>query len=403
MTEIKSFSLPGSRRVRNISPSATKEMAMLAAKIEGCVSLGQGIPSFATPPHIIDAVTKALVTNPACGKYSPQTGLTELRHRVARYLKEEKSITVDAESEICITVGGMEGLLTTILTIVDQNDEVLLPSPTYASYIEQIHLAGGKPKFIPLKADWQLDRNAMRQAVSPRTSAVILCNPGNPTGNVFSDSDIHFLCQLAVQHNFMVITDETYDYLVYNGSMPFSPLSDDRYNSNVVSIFSLSKKYALTGWRIGWVTAREKWMKQIMKVHDATTICAATPSQFAALAALNGNQDCVRVMRDALEKRRTLCCRRLDGLKHAFSYVQPEGAFYVMVKYLFSQKTSEEIAIQLLEQARVITIPGSSFGLGGEGHLRLSFGGEEDEINQAFDRIAAWLEEFYPLSADTDI
>jgi aminotransferase len=379
-----------SQRVCSISNSATKQMAVLAAKIGGCVSLGQGVPSFSTPTHIIETVIKTLAQNPCSGKYSLQTGMPELRNRIARYLKEEKNITTDPETGLCVTVGAMEALLATILTVVDTGDEVILPSPTYASYIEQILLAQGIPVFAPLSSSWELDMDEIEKAVSSRTRALMLCNPGNPTGNVFPDQEIMALCELAIKHDFVIITDETYDYMVYGGKMPLSPASIKKYKDHVISVFSFSKKYALTGWRIGWVCASPKWMNQIMKVHDATAICAPTPSQIAAMAAMDGDQTCLSLMKEKLEFRRDLCCRRLDRLKGIFSYVPPKGAFYIMARYLFSRDSSEKIAIQLLEEARVITIPGSSFGLGGEGHLRLSFGGEETELNEAFDRIEVW-------------
>jgi aminotransferase len=383
---------PVSRRVRNIAPSATKEMALVAAGIDGCVSLGQGVPSFATPPHIVEAVTRALLDDPGSGKYSLQTGMPALRRRIAAYLLAEKNIVVDPESEVCVTVGGMEALLATILTVVDQGDEVILPSPTYASYIEQILLAGGVPKFVPLTDTWGLDLAAVNQAITPRTRAIILCNPGNPTGTVFSDAETLALCRQAVAGNFVIITDEAYDYMVYEGAMPLSPLSRREFRDHVISIYSLSKKYALTGWRVGWVAAAQGWMAQIMKVHDAATICAPTPSQFAALAALDGDQHCVTVMRAELVKRKNLCCARLDKLSKYFSYVPPKGAFYLMAKYLFSPASSQEVATRLLQEAGVITIPGGSFGRGGEGHLRISFGGELQAIDEAFDRVEKWLE-----------
>jgi len=383
--------LPISRRVGSISTSATKEMAILAAKIGGCVSLGQGVPSFATPPHIIDAVTTVLQNDPNSGKYSLQTGMLSLRERIAYYLLSEKNITVDPENEICVTVGGMEALLATVMTVVDEGDEVILPTPTYASYIEQVLLAGGTPVQVPLKKDWDLDLGAIQQAIGPKTRAIMLCNPGNPTGTVFSDTDTASLCRLAVEHNFVVITDEAYDYMVYDGEMPFSPLSMPEFRNNVISVYSLSKKYALTGWRIGWVAAAKRWMEQIMKVHDATAICSPTPSQFAALAALEGDQQCVTAMREKLVERKKRCFERLDRLHKYFSYVEPKGAFYVMAKYLFSDENSQLVAIRLLEEAKVITIPGGSFGRGGEGHLRISFGGELETIDEAFDRIETWL------------
>jgi len=390
-TDISPHRYPVSRRVRNIAPSATKEMALIAANLDDCVSLGQGVPSFATPPHILEAVIKVLKEDPGCCKYSLQTGLPALRKSIGRYLLTQKNIMLDSESELCVTVGGIEALLATIMTVVDLGDEVILPSPTYASYTEQIMLAGGVPKFVPLTDRWCLDLDAIRQAINPRTRALILCNPGNPTGTVFPDSQVLSLCRLAVANNFVIIIDEAYDYLVYEGNMPLNPFSIEEFRDNVISISSLSKKYALTGWRIGWVAAAKGWMEQIMKVHDATTICASTPSQYAALAALEGDQNCVFKMREELVKRKNLCCKRLDNLSDYFSYVSPKGAFYVMAKYLFSDASSQEVAVRLLKEAKVITIPGGPFGKGGENHLRVSFGGELEVIDEAFDRIEQWL------------
>ena len=382
---------PTSRRVRAIAASATKVMAQEAARIGGCVSLGQGVPSFATPEPVVEAVCRVLRDDPTSGKYTLQTGMPALRQRIARMLHDEKGVTIDPEREICLTVGGMEGLLATMLTVVDQGDEVILPSPTYASYIEQVHLAGGVPVFAPLNERWELNIEAVRRAISPRTRALMLCNPGNPTGNLIDEAAIRAVCELSVAHGFVVITDETYEYLVYGGGRPFAPLAEGRYRDRVVAVGSLSKKYALTGWRIGWVTTTAERMEQIMKVHDATAICAPTPSQHAALAALEGDPAWLAETRCHLVRRKELCCARLNRLRDFFSYVEPQGAFYVMARYLFSGEPSQAVATQLLHGARVITIPGGAFGTGGEGHLRLSFGGEETEINEAFDRIERWL------------
>ena len=383
--------LPVSRRVRAITASATKLMAQEAARIGGCVSLGQGVPSFATPPAVVDAVCRTLREDPTSGKYTLQTGMPALRHRIARLLAEEKGVHIDPETELCCTVGGMEGLLATMLTVVDEGDEVILPSPTYASYIEQVHLAGGVPVFAPLDQRWGLDLAAVRRAITPRTRAIVLCNPGNPTGNLLDEAEVRAVCALAVAHGFVVITDEAYDYLVYGAEQPFAPLSEARYRNHVVTVSSLSKKFALTGWRIGWVAAGAGLMEQIMKVHDATAICAPTPAQHAALAALDGDPAWLADTRALLARRRALCCARLDRLGDFFRYVAPRGAFYVMARYLFSDEPSQTVARQVLHGARVITIPGGQFGAGGEGHLRLSFAGEEGEINEAFDRIEAWL------------
>ncbi len=380
-----------SRRVRTIAPSATKNMAIEAARLGGCVSLGQGVPSFATPPAVLEAVCATLKTDPASGKYSLQTGMPALRRRLARLLQEEKGVIADPETEICVTVGGMEALLCTVLTLVDTGDEVILPSPTYASYIEQILLAGGTPVFAPLDANWHLDMAAVERALSARSKAIMLCTPGNPTGNALSDADLLALCAFAQKHDLYLICDETYDYLLHDGLPRLCPFALPEFRERVVLISSLSKKYALTGWRVGWVTAGRELMAQIMKVHDATVICAPTPSQHAALAALDGNDRWLAETKAALLRRRQLCCQRLAQLSDFFSFVPPQGAFYIMARYLFSTEDAHSVACRILREARVITIPTSGFGQGGEGHLRLSFGGEEAEIEEAFNRLEGWL------------
>lgn len=381
-----------SRRVRMVEVSATKLMPVIAARVGGCVSLGQGVPSFATPPHVVEAVSRALREDPSAGKYSLQPGLPALRQAVAEGLSRDKGLAYSPETEVAVTVGAMEALLCAMLAFVDRGDEVILPAPCYASHIEQVQLAEGLPVFVPLKAsDWGLDAEAVRRAITPRTRAIVLCSPGNPTGAVFSEDDLAAVCALAVEHDLIVISDETYDYVTYGRSMPASPATLPGMRERTVVINSFSKKYALTGWRVGYMATAEPLMADLLKIHDASAICAPTPSQHAALAALNGPRSIADDMRQALERRRELCCRRLDELGDYFDYVAPQGAFYVMARYGFTGASSMEVATRLIEEARVITIPGGSFGLGGEGHLRLSFGGEEREIDEAFERIGRWV------------
>lgn len=386
-----------SRRVQNIRISATKLMPMLAAKVGGCVSLGQGVPSFATPAHIAEAVCRALRDEPGIGKYSLQPGVPALREAIASRLATEKGFVVNPDTEVGVTVGAMEALLMAMLTIVDRGDEVIIPSPGYASHAEQVLMAEGVPVYVPLRsADWGLDADAIGAAVTERTRAVILCNPGNPTGTVYDEADIRALCKLALVHNFVIISDETYDFMVFDAAgkpapMPFSPASLPEMRDHVICINSFSKKYALTGWRVGYVAADKVWMDELLKVHDAAAICAPTVSQYAALAALNGPQDCVAEMQHALAARRALTCAALDAMPDDFSYVAPRGAFYVMARYHFCADASPLVARRILEEARVITIPGGSFGPEGEGHLRLSFGGDEAELAECFARMNTWV------------
>jgi aminotransferase len=381
-----------SRRVRAITISAIKEMPLLASKVGGCVSLGQGIPSFPTPPHIVDAVCAVLRARPDSGKYTLGPGMAELRAALARHLTREKGVAVDPEREICVTVGAMEGLLAGVLTVVDRGDEVILPSPNYASHIEQVLLAEGTPVFVPLReADWQLDVEAVRRAITSKTRAIILCNPHNPTGAHFPEADLRAIADLILEHNLIVISDEAYDFLTYDGRPHFSLMSVPELHDHIIATFSFSKKYAMTGWRVGFVYACEGLLDQMMKIHDAQAICAPTIAQYAALAALAGPQECVAQIRQALQARRDLTCERLDRLAEFFSYVKPQGAYYLMARTHAPQVDSMTFALRLLEQARVITIPGAAFGPTGEHHIRLAFGGTEAEIHEAFDRMERWL------------
>lgn len=381
-----------SRRVAQITISAIKEMPLIASKLGGCVSLGQGIPSFATPPHIVEAVARRMQDDPDSGKYTLGPGLPELREAIAGQLSRQIGRPVDPHQEICVTVGAMEALSAAVLTVVDRGDEVLLPSPNYASHIEQVLLAEGVPVFVPLhETTWQLDVDGLRRAVTPRTKAIILCNPHNPTGANFAEADLRALADLAVAHNLFVISDETYDFLVYDGQSPFSLTTLPELADKTIATFSFSKKYAMTGWRVGYVFAPTRILDQIMKIHDAVAICAPSLSQHAALAALQGPQECVAAIKAALQRRRDLVCERLNRLEAFFDYVTPQGAYYLMARYRVPVVDSMTFALRLLHEAHVITIPGAAFGPTGENHIRLSFGGADSEINDAFDRIERWL------------
>ena len=383
--------VPISRRVQSIKISATKRMPMLAAARGGCVSLGQGVPSFPTPEHILRSVFERLQNDPACGRYSLQPGMTELRRALAEMLSRDKGVPADPETEVAVTVGAMEGLLMAMLTLVDAGDEVLLPSPCYPSHVEQVLLAEGKPVFVPCDPkDWSLDPGELRRRITPRTRALVLCNPSNPTGAVLPDSRVREIVSLAAEHGLVILADETYDSLVYDGPPPLSPAS--LRQACVITVGSFSKKYALTGWRVGFVHAPAPLLDQMLKVHDCTAICAPAPAQLAALAALQGPQQVVEDMRRTLGRRRDLACERLDRLAPDLDYVRPSGAFYVMARYAFSPEDSMTLALRLLREAGVVTIPGGSFGPGGESHLRLSFGGSEEELTEAFDRLETWLE-----------
>jgi len=391
------------KRVAHISVSAIKQMPVLASKVAGCVSLGQGIPSFSTPSFIRESVIEALRHDDTIGKYSLQPGLPELKVEIAKYLQRVKGVTVDPETELFVSCGAMEALAGAIATVIEKGDEVLIPSPNYSSHIEQILFAEGTPVFVPLieKEGWRLDIDSFRNAVTPRTKAILLCSPMNPTGAVFAEEELRSLAQVAVDLNLFMIADEAYDFLVYDDLPHFSPASIPELKNNLIGCYSFSKMYCMTGWRVGYMYASARIIDQVLKVHDAFAICAPTISQHAALAALratngrDGEGDrFIHHLVASLQSRRNVTCDRLNTLSHIFSYQKPKGAYYVFPQIVVEGLSDMELALKLLYEAKVITIPGSGFGPTGQGHLRLSFGASETDINKAFDRIEEWASRF---------
>lgn len=379
-----------SQRAHNIKISATKLMPMIASQVGGCASLGQGVPSFATPPHVVEAVCRALADQPSAGKYSLQPGMPELRRAVADLLAAEKGLVADPDREIAITVGGMEALLCAVLCLCERGDEVIVPEPFYPSHVEQVLLAEARPVFAPLRRqDWSLDAEAVAAAVTPRTRAIIINSPHNPTGAVFAKADLLAVAEIALRHGLYVVCDDTYDALAYD-EPAFSLASLPELRPQLVAVGSFSKRYALTGWRVGFAFAPEPIMGQMLKVHDCTAICAPTPSQIAALASLTGPQDIYAGFLADLAKRRRAIMARLDATA-AITYNAPAGAFYIMARYALPDAPMD-VATRLIREARVITIPGDSFGPGGEHSLRLSFGGDDAEIETACQRLGAWFD-----------
>jgi aminotransferase len=395
-----------SKRVARITVSAIKQMPVLAARVAGTVSLGQGIPSFGTPSFITEAVIRALREDGRIGKYSLQPGMVELKEEIANHLFRTKGVSVDPDTELFVSCGAMEALAAAMATIIDRGDEVLLPSPDYASHIEQVLFAEGVPVFVPLVEEegWKLDLETLKGAVTPRTKAILICNPMNPTGSVFSEEEVRAIASLAMERDLFVIADEAYDFLVYDQLRHFSFASIPELKDRLIAVFSFSKMFCMTGWRVGYMYAPSRLIDQVLKVHDAFAICAPTISQYAALAALratngtDGEGDSfIHELVEALDVRRRLICRRLDGLSALFPYEKPKGAYYVFPRIGQAGMKSMDLALRLLYEAKTVTVPGSGFGPTGEGHLRFSFGGTEEEINEAFNRLEAWVQRPGPV------
>ncbi|MCD6329422.1 MAG: pyridoxal phosphate-dependent aminotransferase [Candidatus Cloacimonetes bacterium] len=381
-----------SKRVSSISKSAIHEMTRLSKEIEDVAFLSWAKPTSGTPKHInkaaIEAIEKGLV-----GGYSPSDGLLELRNEIVKKLERDNNIIANP-NQILVTVGAIEGIASAVMATVDPGDEVIVPSPTYSTHVRQVLLASGKPVFVPLHEEdkFALHIEDIKKAITSKTKAILFCSPNNPTGTIFPEETLREIAQITIENNLVIITDEAYEYFVYDGNKHFSIASIPEVQNNVISCYTFTKTYAMTGWRIGYLHAQEAVIPQIKKAHIPFAICAPVISQYAALEALKGSQDCVKEFRDHYKSARDLMCERLDQLEDIFSYVKPTGSYLMFPKILLDEgKDSMKFCVNLLQKAKVSTTPGIAFGPTGESHLRLSFCVDEDMINTAFDR----MEKYY--------
>jgi aminotransferase len=379
-------------RVMQIPKSAIHEMTRLSKEIEDVAFLSWARPTSGAPAHIGEAAIEAINRNLVDG-YSVSLGMVALREEIVKKLKRDNNINAQT-SQIIVTVGAIEGLVAAVMALIDPGDEVILPSPTYSTHINQVVLASGRPVFVPTieEEGFALDVRGIEKAITPKTRAIMYCSPSNPTGTVFSEQQLRAVAEIALRHNIMVITDEAYEYFVYDNHKHFSIASIPQMHKNVVSCFTFTKTYAMTGWRIGYIHAHEDLISQINKAHIPFSICAPVVSQYAALAALQGPQDCVTTFKNKYLSARKIMCERLDKLRGIFTYHKPGGSYLMFPRILVKEGSdSKTFCVKLLREARVSTTPGVDFGPTGEGHLRLSFCVPDDTINTAFDRMESYF------------
>ena len=368
-------------------------MTRLSKEVQDVAFLSWAKPTADTPEHIKKAAISAIESG-LVGGYSETSGLLELRAEIVNKLRRNNDIDADT-GQILVTVGAIEGLSAAVMALVDPGDEVILPSPTYSTHIRQVIIASGKPVLVPTieQEGFVLDIAGIKKAITPRTKAILYCSPSNPTGTVFSEQQLRQLAQVALENDLMVVTDEAYEYFTYDDHEHFSIASIPEMKNRVVSCYTFTKTYAMTGWRIGYLHADEALIPQIGKAHIPFAICAPVVSQYAALAALKGPQDCVAEFRGHYLSARNLMCERLDRLNSVFEYHKPGGSYLMFPKILLPEGQADATAFckKLLREAHVSTTPGIAFGPTGQGHLRLSFCVSEEEINKAFDRMERYF------------
>jgi aminotransferase len=386
-------------RTASMKLSPIKEMELAASRIPGVVSLAQGIPSFDTPEPIKTFVQQKIAEG-ACAKYSLTPGLPQLRELIAESLLRE-GMHYDPDSEIIVTCGSIEAIAATLLTLTQPGDEVILPTPSYASYQEVVRMAGCTPRFAALheEENFAFDPDAFEHCLSGRSRAILYCNPNNPTGTVFSRAETLRLLDLAERHDLFLIIDEAYKDFVYSKEPYYSPGQLSAARGRVVRIFTFSKAYGMTGWRVGYLHSDARNTREILKVHDALVTCAPVVSQYAAIAALEYGADHIATFRQAFKQRRDRTLEQLDALSHIFDYQKPEGAYFVFPRVKDTvpwARDSRRLAHDVLETAKVALVPGIAFGPSGEAHLRINFGREPTDLEVAFERLDTYFRRQIP-------
>ncbi|MBU1322874.1 pyridoxal phosphate-dependent aminotransferase [Patescibacteria group bacterium] len=384
------------QRTIDVPNSGIGYMMRYAAKYNDVISLGQGTPLFPTPSFIYDYLYQRSKTDKELGMYSSPNIDNELKEQIRKQMQKIYGFKPKLR-EIYLTTGGIGALYAAMMAFLQKGDEVIYFDPSYPLHLSQIHLCQAKPVFVSYieEKSWQIDLERLKKSITPKTKAVILTNPNNPTGTVLSETEIKELAEIILKHNLILILDEAYEFLVYEKKF-FSPLKIARLRKNIVLCKSFSKEFAMTGWRIGYLWADKEIVAKINDVHVYFSIGPATPSIVAATKALadkRGEKAMVWFKKKFTESRKTIC-ERLDRLPKLFSYHKPEGAYYTFPKYLGFDIPAFEFAKKLIDEARVITIPGTSSGPSGDGHLRMSFAADPTIIHKAFDRLDNFAKEY---------
>lgn len=373
-------------RIKSKDASIRTRMLDIAAGLDDVIALGRGDPDLPTPPHIVEAGRKALAEGAT--HYTHPMGLPTLREAICQALARDDGLDY-APDEVVVTSGAQEAVFAAMLALVEPGDEVLVQAPGYTSYDQAIELAGGRVVSVPTheRDDFALTADAVRARLSPGTRVLCLINPCNPTGAVTPPAEVEALAALAAEHDLVVISDEIYARLVYDGAEVLPVARLPGMKDRTITINGFSKAYAMTGWRIGYFAAPKPLVTAMAEVHHGLTICAPAVSQHAALAALTGPQDCVDEMRQTYDERRRAMCRALDAM--GLSYGRPAGAFYVYANVSASGLPASEFCPRLLRDGRVMMFPGTLFGDPEDHHVRISLLQPLARIEEACARMRA--------------
>ena len=380
---------PLAKKVVEIEPSGIRKFFDVVNEMKDAISLGVGEPDFDTPWRIREEGIYSLEKGRTF--YTSNSGLKELKEEICNYIQRKTSVVYDPKSEVVVTVGGSEGIDIAMRAMLDPGDEVLIPQPSYVSYLPCAVLAGGVPVVIPLqnKNEFKLTREELEAAITPRTKILVLPFPNNPTGSIMTREDLEPIAEVVKEHDLFVISDEIYSELSYQGEH-VSIAEFPGLREQTIMINGFSKGFAMTGWRLGYACGPAEIIEQMIKIHQFAIMCAPTNSQYAAIEGLRNCQPEVDEMREAYNQRRRFLMHefRRIGLK----CFEPYGAFYVFPDVSEFGMTSEEFATRFLEEERVAVVPGTAFGASGEGFIRISYAYSLEDLKVALGRLERFIE-----------
>ena len=380
---------PLSDTIVKIQPSGIRKFFDVVSEMKGAISLGVGEPDFDTPWHIREEGIYSLEKGRTF--YTSNAGLKELKIEICSYLKRRMDLEYDCNSEVMVTVGGSEAIDIALRAMLNPGDEVLIPQPSYVSYVPCTLLAGGTPVIIELeeKDEFRLTKEKLLEKITPRTKVLILPFPNNPTGAVMEKADLEAIAEVIEEKDLFVLSDEIYAELTYKGEH-VSIASIPGMKERTVLINGFSKAYAMTGWRLGYAAAPAVILKQMLKIHQYAIMCAPTTSKYAAIEALrNGDEDIAR-MKEAYDERRIYLLGAFREL--GMDCFEPYGAFYMFPCIKRFGMTSDEFANRLLREEKIAIVPGTAFGDSGEGYLRVSYAYSLEDLKKAIGRIRRFVE-----------
>ena len=376
-------------KVERIPASGIRRFFDLVSGVEGVISLGVGEPDFVTPERFRQAAIRSIEEGHT--KYTSNYGIRPLREAISDQTARLRGVRYSPDGEILVTVGVSEAVDLALRATLNDGDEVIIADPSYVAYVPGIVLAGGVP--LPVATDelhdFRLLPEEVARAITPRTRAILLGFPNNPTGAVLLESDVKGIAALAEEHDLLVYADEIYDRLVY-GTEHRSIASLPGMKERTIYLAGFSKSYAMTGWRIGYACAPAAVIEQMMKIHQYTVMCVPTAGQYAALEALLSGESEVRRMVAEYDRRRKVMWRRFNDL--GLACFEPRGAFYCFPNISSTGLSDEEFAERLLVEQKVVVVPGSAFGERGRGHVRACYAASLEKIEEACDRIARFVE-----------